>query len=160
MLQAPATCCFFQASSALFIRNFLLRRRLRQYRNKKYSPMIARVPKTDDTTMVPINIFLLKSRLRRSCGECGDIVEVVLTNIMSKASMTLWHTYRRRLSPVDGNNKHESVKEKDWPTRDRQRYKIDILSLTWLRTNCVITVAGNVLKIQGIILVHRSDHYT
>lgn len=74
MLQAPATCCFFQASSALFIMDLRLRRRWRQYRNKKYSPMIVRVPKTDDTTMVPTKNFLLKSRLRRRRRECGDIV--------------------------------------------------------------------------------------
>lgn len=78
MLQAPATCCFFQASSALFIMDLRLRRRWRQYRNRKYSPTIVKMPKIDDTTMVPIKNFVLESRLRRSRRECGDIVGVYL----------------------------------------------------------------------------------
>lgn len=36
--------------------------------------MIVRIPKTDDTTMVPIKKFLLDSSPRRSRRECSDIV--------------------------------------------------------------------------------------
>jgi hypothetical protein len=39
--------------------------------------MIVSVPTTDDTTMVTIKNFVLESRLRRSCRECGDIVSGV-----------------------------------------------------------------------------------